>query len=173
MAPIDDLLRIFEIDKVADLKKHCRTATISRSDFSNLILLCKTNERPFNHIATHRTFEPEHLALTEADLAAMVTAKAGAPLAKGAQKTMNKIGSIFAERRMLSGHLFYNPGFWHFFYFDNRDQAEFGNHWVSGPHIHLINHLLWPNRSAQSVWNEFCNGNPEMKGTLHLRLPRD
>jgi hypothetical protein len=87
------------------------------------------------------------------------------------QKAANKIYATFEERRMLSGHLFWNERAWHFFYFDNHDQAKNRNHWAGGPHIHLLNHL-WPNRSGDSVWEEFCSGNPTIKGALHIRFER-
>jgi hypothetical protein len=50
------------------------------------------------------------------------------------QKAANKIYATFEERRMLSGHLFWNERAWHFFYFDNHDQAKNRNHWAGGPY---------------------------------------
>jgi hypothetical protein len=73
---------------------------------------------------------------------------------------------------MLTGHLFWNTQAWHFFYFDNHDQDRHTNHWAGGPHIHLINYL-WPNRSAEAVWEEFCKGNPTMRGAVHIRFERE
>ena len=93
-------------------------------------------------------------------------------LKPAAQKMVNKVFATFNERRMLSGHLFWDTRAWHFFYFDNHDQDTHRNHWAGGPHIHLTNHL-WPNRSATAVWDEFRKGNPVMKGALHIRFERD
>jgi hypothetical protein len=93
------------------------------------------------------------------------------------QKRQRTKHAIFEERRMLSGHLFFTPDLaqWHLFYFDQRDFAERKNHWEGGSHIHLINHL-WPGRTAQAVWDQFCTGNPQMTNALHIkffRRPRD
>src|SRR5262249_14535351 len=89
------------------------------------------------------------------------------------RKTANKISAIFDDRRLLSGHIFFTPdkSEWHFFYFDQRDFAERGNHWQGGSHIHLINYL-WPDRTADATWKEFCIGNPQMRGALHVRFQR-
>lgn len=172
MSTVDSLLAIFTIDKLRDLKKHCRDSTVSQSDLADFIMWCRSSaEAPFLHSSYHRQFVPEHLTLSDSDLAALAANGVGR-FAPAAQKTANKVFATFKERRMLSGHLFWNERAWHFFYFDNHDQARHRNHWAGGPHIHLLNHL-WPNRSADSVWVEFCKGNPVMKGALHIRVGRE
>jgi hypothetical protein len=167
-----ELTAIFSIRKKGDLKKHCRSITIEQADLANLILACGAGLLPFLHCAHHREFLPEHLHLAESDLGALVANGAGQMQPK-AKKTANKISAIFDERRLLSGHLFYTPDVtnWHLFYFDQRDFDERNNHWQGGSHIHLINHL-WPNRSAQEAWDEFCTGNPQMRGALHVKFRR-
>lgn len=135
-----------------------------------MIWWCKI-DGPFIHTAHHRQFIPDHLTLSQNDLSAIVTNGVGR-FGQEAQKAVNKIEATFEERRMLSGHLFQNLNGWHFFYFDNRDMSRRRNHWEGGPHIHVINHLM-PNRSANSVWSEFCEGNPIMRGALHLRMTQD
>ena len=169
---IDNLLAIFTISTLRDLKKHCRTATISEAELANFIIWCQDAAAgsPFLHTAHHRHFIPEHLGLSDSDLAALATNGVG-KFKPAAQKAANKVAATFDERRLLSGHLFWNEQAWHFFYYDNRDRDEYKNHWIGGPHIHLINHL-WPNRTAETVWEQFCNGNPNMKGALHIRLIR-
>ncbi|MGM4958206.1 hypothetical protein ACT4MK_19300 [Bradyrhizobium barranii] len=171
MSNIDSLLSIFSIKKLRDLKKHCRSSIVSRSDLADFIMWCRSSpDAPFLHVAHHRHFTPEHLTLSDSDLAALAENGVGR-FGPAAQKTANKVFATFEERRMLSGHLFWDERTWHFFYFDNHDQAEHRNHWAGGPHIHLINHL-WPNRSADSVWTEFREGNPTMKGAVHIRCER-
>src|SRR5450759_5161387 len=166
----DDLLAIFAINKLRQLKKYCRDVTIKQSDLANLILWCMSGSAPYHHTPHHRQFVPEHLHLSDTDLSALALNGVG-PMGPAAKKTANKVGAIFSERRMLSGHMFQNLNQWHFFYFDNHDQDRYSNHWAAGPHIHLINHLS-PGRSAQSVLTEFCDGNPLMKGALHIRFVR-
>jgi len=154
---IDNLLAIFTINKLRDLKKHCRAATISEGELANFIMWCRSSGAPFLHTAQHRHFTPEHLTLSDADLAALAANGVG-KFKPDAQKAANKVNATFDERRLLSGHLFWNAQTWHFFYFDNHDRNIYKPHWVGGPHIHLINHL-WPNRSAENVWEQFCSGN--------------
>ena len=165
-----DLLDLFTFEKKSDLTRHCRTVTIAKSDLASLIFATMSGRLPWEHRAHHRQFVPDHLDLTEDDRAAMATNGVG-PLGPTAKKAANKIGAIFDERRLLSGHIFFNSDFsdWHFFYFDQRDMARRKNHWDGGAHIHFIN-KLWPNRTAQSVWEEFCMGNPQMRGALHIRF---
>jgi len=172
MSDIDNLLAIFTIKKLSDLKKHCRRSTVAQTDLANFIMWCaSTADAPFLRAAHHRQFVPEHLTLSKSDHAALAANGVGR-LKPAAQKMVNKVFATFNERRMLSGHLFWDTRAWHFFYFDNHDQDTHRNHWAGGPHIHLTNHL-WPNRSATAVWDEFRKGNPVMKGALHIRFERD
>ena len=166
---IDSLLAIFTISTLRGLKKHCRGAIISESELANFIMWCKS-DGPFLHSAHHRQFVPEHLTLSDSDLAALAANGVGR-FKPAAQKVANKVQATFDERRLLSGHLFWSAQTWHFFYFDNHDRDRYKNHWVGSPHIHVINHL-WPNQSAEAVWEQFCNGNPIMRGALHIRLSR-
>jgi hypothetical protein len=169
---LTDLITIFAINKKGKLKQHCRSITILQEDLASLIWASAAGVTPWEHRAHHREFLPEHLELKDNDLGALATNGVGT-LKPRAQKTANKISAIFQERRLLSGHIFFNPDLseWHLFYFDQRDFAERDNHWQGGSHIHLINHL-WPGRTAQGVWNEFRTGNPKMRGALHVRFKR-
>jgi hypothetical protein len=90
-----------------------------------------------------------------------------------AAKALNKISAVFDKRRLLAGHMFFNAdqSDWHFFYFDQRDYVDRNNHWEGGSHIHFIN-WLWPNRTAESVWEEFRSGKRQMRGALHIRFDR-
>jgi hypothetical protein len=167
-----DLLNIFTIKKKSELKKHCRSITILQGDLASLIMTAMAGALPWEHRAHHRDFQPEHLHPTDEDLAAFAANGVGT-LKPRAKKMANKIAAMFEERRLLSGHIFFSPdqSQWHLFYFDQRDFAERHNHWEGGSHIHLINHL-WPGRTAQDVWKEFCTGNPQMRGALHVPFQR-
>jgi hypothetical protein len=166
-----DLITLLTINKKRDLQKHCRSITILKSDFSSLILAGMTGALPWSHRVQHHEFIPDHLELTDEDLGAFAASGVGR-MKPRAQKTANKIAAIFDERRLLSGHLFFNADHsnWHLFYFDQRDFADRSNHWKhGGSHIHLIN-WLWPNRSASETWSQFCNGNQQMRGALHIKF---
>jgi hypothetical protein len=157
----------------AEAKQHCWSATITRSSFANFVWIAKAGGLPWTHVAHHRHFVPEHLSPTDDDLSALAASGIGRVSGK-AGKTVSKIYAIFDERRLLSGHMFCNADLsnWHFFYFDQRDFADDNNHWEGGSHIHFIN-KLWPNRTAELVWKEFCTGKPHMRGALHIRYNRD
>lgn len=168
---LDDLISILSIDRKQELKRHCRVATITQTDFANLIMTCMAGGIPLSHRRHHRGYIPDHLQLSEHDIGALTPT---GQFKERAQKTMRKVSAIFNERRLLSGHIFLSPDHsrWHLFYFDQRDFSERNNHWDGGSHIHLIN-WLWPGRTAQSTWREFCDGNPNMKGALHIRFAKD
>jgi hypothetical protein len=123
------LIALFTIDKKQTLKQHCKAITITQPDLASFILKAMSGQLPWGHRAHHREFMPEHLSLTEDDRLAMVTSGVGRVTGK-AGKAFNKITAMFEERRLLSGHIFFNPDQtdWHFFYFDQRDFAERGNH---------------------------------------------
>lgn len=170
---LTDLLAIFNIDRKKQLKKHCRSLVIFPEDLADLIFTCATGAMPsYEHQRHHREFQPEHLHLQDEDLRALVANGVG-PMQPRARKTVRKVEALFEERRLLSGHIFFTPDLarWRLFYFDQRDFFEHGNHWQSGAHIHLINHLL-SGRTAQQVWDQFRTGNPKMGGALHVRFQR-
>jgi hypothetical protein len=104
MSHIDSPLAIFTINRLRDLKKHCHGSVISHPDLANFIMWCKSGGAPFLHSAYHRQFVPEHLHLSDSDLAALAANGVGR-FGPAAQKTANKVYATFDERRMLSGHL--------------------------------------------------------------------
>lgn len=124
---------------------------------------------PYSHQIYYRDFIPEHLIPTKEEDEAIKNNGLGLIQGK-AKKWANKISQIFIDRRYLVGHLFYTEDlkYWHFFYFDQRDLSNDENHWAKGSHIHFINYL-WPQYTASSVWEHFTNGNPIMKGSVHIQ----
>ena len=167
---LEPLTKIFFIDKMKDLKKHCRDATIDRSVFAQFVLACQAGILPWRHRISYRDFVPEDVRPTDADLHALPTNGVGR-LSKEASRTVRKFSTLIQVRRYLVGHIFYSDDAadWHFFYFDQRDINDDKNHWIGGSHIHLINHL-WPNQTAQQVWDHFRSGNVQMRGSLHIRF---
>jgi len=167
---IEQLVQLLLTSKKQQLKQLCRTTIITKSAFADFILGSMGGLTPWNHRVRHREFVPEHLNITEEDKGAIVSNGVGRAGPR-AQTFMNKIHAIFEERRLLSGHLFFTNDLsnWHLLYFDQRDISRHRNHWDGGSHIHLINHL-WPNWTAQTIWDQFCSGNPQMAGAYHLRF---
>jgi hypothetical protein len=108
VSTMNNLLAIFTINKLRDLKKHCRDSTVRQSDLANFIWWCRSSaDAPFLHASHHRHFVPEHLTLSDSDLEAFAANGVGR-FTPAAQKTANKIYATFEEWRMLSGHLFWN-----------------------------------------------------------------
>jgi hypothetical protein len=70
---LGDLITLFTIEKKQALKQHSRIATITRADLASFILTAQAGELPWRHLAHHRNFVPEHLSLTDKDLAALAT----------------------------------------------------------------------------------------------------
>jgi hypothetical protein len=72
VSTIDSLLAIFTINKLRDLKKHCRDSTVCKRDLADFIMWCRSSaEAPFLHSSHHRQFVPEHLTLSDSGLAAL------------------------------------------------------------------------------------------------------
>ena len=167
---LPSLLEILYFKKKRDLVRHCRNAIIYQVDFAAFILACETGTFSWNHQIFYRDYVPPHLPPTQENLNSLASNGVG-PLRGEAAKVMNRIAQIFEERRLLVGHMFYDKDIsnWHFFYFDQRDLSNKGNHWKEGSHIHLINHL-WPNYDAESLWNKFCSGNIQLSGSLHIKF---
>ncbi len=161
-------IQLLSFTKKSELTKYAKSLTIHKSDLANFILAAKLGGSDYLHSAHHRDFVPEHLVPKKGDINKIVANEAGV-LEGQSQKIVNKLGQIFVQRRLLSGHMFYVPdhSFWHFFYFDQRDTSRRDNHWKNGSHIHFINHL-WPDRTAKSVWEEFTTGKPIMKNSIHI-----
>jgi hypothetical protein len=167
---IKGLLKLFTFDKKRELEKYCRELVIHGPDFAAFILACESRTLPFSHKIHYRDHVPEHLNLTDENLAAL-TANGVGPLQPDAQKTVRKISQIFRDRRYLVGHIFYVPtsAEWHFFQFDQRDIRQEGpNHWKEGAHIHFLN-WLWPNYDPQVLWSNFVSGRAKMNDSLHVR----
>jgi hypothetical protein len=169
---LQSLTDIFEIKTKKELEAHCKDLVIHADDFANLVLAVELGAAaPYQHQLLSSIAEPEHLQPTEADFAALGEAKAGESLTGRAAKFSTRVRQLFKDRRFLVGHLFHTPDyeFWQFFYFDQRDMAEFDNHWVGGSHVHLLSDL-WPNLSAKAVVETFMSGKPRLPTSLHVRF---
>lgn len=168
---LPSLARVFEIKAKRELEAYCRTLEIHADDFANLILAIDLGAGdPYLHQRYNRHLQPEHLLPADCNFEALREAEVGEPLA-AVGKFSRKIEQLFTDRRFLVGHLFHTSDYkyWQFFYFDQRDMAEFDNHWTGGAHIHLVNDL-WPGLSAKDVVDGFMAEKPRMPTSLHIRF---
>ncbi len=166
---VNGLLKIFCITSKGPLVQHCKSLTIDSADFVNIIQYSESRLIPYLHTIHHSEFVPIDVAPTRED-AVFGQLTPGTQLEGNALKFFNKIGQVFKVRRLLVGHMFINPQSqqWHFFYFDQRDTDHLSNHWKKGPHIHFINYL-WPKYTAQTLWEKFATGNPNISRSIHIR----
>jgi hypothetical protein len=170
---------IFRATRLSELKKHCRKITLHGSDLANLIG-ASWEAANFCHLPVFKDHHPEHLALSDEDLKALGTSRAGQKLGEGARKTLRKIDQTFKERRLFCGHLFWwiedpdqLPKSWHFFHFDDKSISEHNSHWQHGSHVHLMNHLTHPNLPLQELLDNLdSNARPWLGGGLHIRFKR-
>lgn len=170
---------IFAFSKLSDLRKHCRKIVIYGDDFANLIVRCSVLTSPIGHMPIYRHHHPDHLALSDDDLAALVRNEAG-PMGDAAMKAARKIRQMFNERRLFCGHLFWQihealekPSIWHFFHFDEKSTSARSNHWKHGSHIHLMNHLTHADLALDDLLDTLDReARPWLSGGLHLRYHR-
>ena len=170
---IDGILRIVTTAKNKnDLGKLCKNTVITQDAFAEFIRVYQAKVLPWNHLISYRDFLPKYLEFTLKDSSNFPDLSIGPP-EKEQVKTMMKWYQLLRDRRYLVGHMFYSPDHrnWQFFYFDNRDLNRYDNHYKCGPHVHLINYL-WPEHTPATIWKKFTDGNPNMKGAVHIQFSR-
>lgn len=171
--PLLEFLEFLDLPDKAALENYADRVVIRDDDLVGLILASDVGAIPIGHIRIHRHFHPPHLDLSNKNLKALAENGVGR-LTVSAQKTVNKIGAMFKERRLFNAHFFWlleHPWEWHLFYFDQRDTA--GEHWVGGAHLHLMNYLTHPMMDARELLSRLHDGDrpPRLSG-LHVRYVR-
>lgn len=163
------IVQIFFAKKKKDVKKICQVAVIDEKTLSQFINLCDSGLLPWHHHIATSDWYQENVDWTTEDYK-----KSKVAGSDGATRSLAKLDHLMSVRRLLVGHLFYLPDHtnWHFLYFDNRDLMNEQNHFQGGQHIHLINHLSWPNRSPEDVLEIFRHEKPKFNGSFHIRFDR-
>lgn len=170
-ASLQHLFEVFNIESKRKLEVHCRELIVFRADLTSLILAAQHGALyPYlyaNHFE-HRV-SPTLIPRKE-EREALEKNGVGPYKTKAAGKFGRKVFSMFREQRSLAAHLFYTPDHkhWYLFYFDNRDKTQHSNHWMHGPHIHLIC-SLWPNLLLGRVWEQVQSGQLTFPSKIHLR----
>ena len=127
------LATLFAIDKKLELKKYCRALVIRGDELVRLIWYSRLIG--YLHGPAHEDFVPEEADLTPDDIDVLRHQDVGK-----LPKVTRKIRNLFAVRKRLSAHLFYNGVKWHLFYFTFSDMDQPG-HWTHGSHVHFVNYL--------------------------------
>jgi hypothetical protein len=165
------LLKIFQLTSKKELVHHCKSLVIHKNDFATIIIAAEQGKFSLKHKIHNKDIVPKHLYPNQNELDSLSKRTPGSPLTGDARKLFRKLNQMIENRRYIVGHLFFNEDLsrWHLFYFDQRDATKRRNHWKFGSHLHLINYL-WPNYSANMIWNEFTTGNPKLKDSIHIRF---
>jgi hypothetical protein len=158
------LATLFDFEKKKELVKHAKDLVITKHDFARLVQACEFSDIGYLHRIHQRDIIPEQLRIQKGECGLLLDPTKN-------QKAATKILQVFRDRRFLVGHIFYTADLvrWHFFYFDQRDLGADPEqvHWRDGSHIHFINHL-WPNFTAQGIWDRFLTKDPLVSGSLHI-----
>jgi len=145
--------------------------TISLPDEQLVALIANAGELGYAHERVNREDRPAHLKLTDEETHAYFYGRATAP--DLAAKAQSKILAMFRERRVLTGHIFWNDERWHAFTF-TYDDAWMGRrgHWKEGPHLHYTSDLFEPGRKAKDVLAELVRPDSKVHGE-HIRFPTE
>lgn len=165
---IDDLVRLIQFDKKRDLETFAKRLTIQFGDFAEFIEVFDYVDFGYRHHFSRREL-PSPLRPTAETLTGFKQDASPDELRASAKK----VSQFFKERQVLYGHMLCTPdlSLWHFFYFSERDTRRV-SHWKGAdghPHLHFVNHL-WPQQSAESVWQTFNTGKNLSFGSLHIRF---
>jgi hypothetical protein len=164
---LDDLVRLIQFDKKRDLEKSAKRLTIRFEDFAEFIGIFDYVDLGYRHHFRRREL-PSPLRPTADTLAGFKREASQDELRASAKK----VSQFFKERQVLYGHMLCTPDLtlWHFFYFSERDTQRV-SHWKGAdghPH-HFVNHL-WPQHSAERVWQAFNTGKDMSFSSLHIRF---
>ena len=159
------IIRIFGVTTKKELVKYCRGLEIT--DRGLVALILHADLLGFCHIRAHWEWVPAHLEITDTFIKEIQESDNAERL-----HAFRKIGQVFSQRRLFTGHLFYTSEDWHLFFFDQHDRAEDRNHWKHGAHVHYLSHLVRPDLSLQRVIDEINTDRPKIKGEIHIRYRR-
>ncbi len=150
---------LFQITKKDECTKFCRDLFLDEFDLFLLIHNC--NQIGLSHKSKFIQFVPEHLELLAEDKE---------EIHKGnVQPITKKMRGIYPQRKYLHAHLFQNEDGWYCFYFTYKDIDETKNHWINGPHIHLLNNLFY-HQGAEDLWNSLDQRKSKDPGRYHIKF---
>ena len=153
---------LFAIEKKSELEKYSKELLIRSDELVQLIL--HSPLIGYLHNRRHHEFQPDQAQLTPEDIDILRKQETD-KLPKFAAKVRN----LFATRKYLSAHLFYNATRWHLFYFTFRDvEDEENNHWKHGSHVHFFNDL-WPEYCIDQLDELLFTSRTTKVNSLHIR----
>ena len=170
---METFIEVLKCPSKKELAKLCKDHTILSGDFTDFIILCKSGICHLSHVMTFHDYVPEHLETTEEDFAILNAPKEVQQSPKG-QSSFTRLFKAHSQRKYRVGHMFYEKSAsdadaeWHFIFFELNELEHKNNHWVGGPHFHMVNYL-WPNISPNDVWHNFAAKKEYPNTKLHIR----
>ena len=156
----EKLKTLFEIKKKSEAVRYCRQLELSEHEL--FLLVHNSSEIGFAHRSKFGEFVPQHLKVSDLDIANL---KNNAP-----RQFLKKIDGILLERRRVHVHLFEGADEWHCFYYSYQDmESDSKTHWKYGSHLHYVSHL-WPNLKKEEVWASFDKRFTDISGDIHIKL---
>lgn len=170
----EGLLNLLNAPDKSSAQKICKDLVIESKDLFDFIIAGRNGLlQPYRYACHFSDYTPEHVIPSAEQLSAL--SHHGVGLFTGKAKTaVNKMFQAIKDRRMFAAHLLYLPpqDYWSLFYFDQRDQTEFGNHWkIGGSHIHYSCEAFTRD-SMQSMWQAICQLRPSPPSAEHIRYRR-
>lgn len=132
-----------------ELKKLCKTSTISKSEFVDFIVACEAGLTHLNHTMQYFDFVPSELEERKDDWKILNSDKKTQSSNEG-QKAFNRLFKAHGKKQYRVGHMFVSKELahpnheWHFVFFEINELYTKNNHWGRGQHVHITNYL-WPN----------------------------
>jgi hypothetical protein len=154
------------------LRSLCKNITVSQAEFVDVIMACQQRATRLNHVMRWIDHVPESLAVRNEDWD-VLNADPETIRSRKSQKALCRLFKAHGQRKYMVGHMFISKELqhpikeWHFVFFEIDELHTRNNHWVAGPHVHIINHL-WPRLYCQQVWEDFVARRRFPNASLHV-----
>lgn len=168
----NSFLQVLMCQDKKELKQLCKTLTVEKSDFIDVIIACKAGSAHLNHIMHYFDYVPEHLETRESDFE-ILDASREIQTSPDGRKAFRRLFKTHGQRKYKVAHLFFSRetehplSEWHMVFFEMDELRDKNNHWCGGSHVHITNHL-WPNLYCQDLWNDFLSTRAFPSTKLHL-----
>ncbi|MDM0029858.1 hypothetical protein [Variovorax saccharolyticus] len=155
-----------------EVRRRCDDMVVTYSDVNGFIVLGWCGQLVPYECRTHAVdHKPDDFRFTPKDLALIAALRDGEVQAKDGKKFAGKLAAMFDKRTKLQACMLTAPDLptWHLLYFTQRDQAEGGNHWVEGQHVHYRRGQRDGRLTADMVWDRVCAMPPNPPTGEHIR----
>lgn len=168
----NSFLRVLMCRDKKELKKLCKTMTVEKCDFVDVVAACKTGLSHLNHTMYYFDYVPEYLETRESDFD-ILDASREVQASPDGKKAFRRLFKTHGQRKYKVAHMFFSREIqhplseWHMVFFELDELKEKDNHWCGGAHVHITNYL-WPNLCCQDLWDDFLSKREFPSSKLHL-----